>query len=103
MQSVSGGVVTPSAIVAGAGSAAANGTYTERGTFMGKPYYNLVGEADDTGQLCIRWNDEWEILGAGTYDTNMFYYSAPNVAFPWDVVTWTEYNGSLPVPTVTEG
>jgi len=102
MQSVSGGAVIPSIIVAGAGTAAVNGTYTERGTANGFPYYNLVGEPDDPDSKAVSYyGGEWEIVTTN-HGVGMQYYGTLNTPNVWDE-EWEESSGSLPVPTVTQG
>lgn len=87
-----------SATVSGAGTAAANGVYTVRGTANGKPYYNLVGQADNVAQSSIWWNSvQWTITSAFATD---LYFATDDVAFPWLVPGWTADNGSNPTPTV---
>lgn len=96
-----GAAAASSAIVSGAGTAAVNGTYTERGTSDGKPYYNLEGQPDNTGIDVIVWQTasvRWVI-----YTNDSMYQSTDAVAFPWLVTTWVALEGSEPVPTVTEG
>lgn len=92
-----------SVIVAGAGTAAANGTYTWRGIYASlDPYYNLNGQASSTTVSAIStasnplywrvWASNGDVLyGANTAD-----------GFPYDVMTWTADNGTNPVPTFTE-
>lgn len=90
------------AVVAGAGTTAANGTYTYRNFRNGKPYYNLAGEDDDPTVSAISWdsNDSlWYIYNAAS---SKLYASITNSAFPWSIV----YNhddtiGIAPNPTVT--
>jgi hypothetical protein len=88
-----------SVAVSGAGSSEANGTYTYRGDYEGKGYYNLVGEADNSGQSAISWYEsKWIIFSP----TDAFYESEDDVEFPWQVTTWIPVEGASPVPTVTE-
>ena len=85
--------------VSGAGSASVNGTYTYRGDYEGKGYYNLVGEADNSGQSAISWYEsKWIIFSP----TDAFYESEDDVEFPWQVTTWVRVEGVSPLPTVTE-
>lgn len=93
----------PSAIVSGAGTAGANGTYTERGDANGRPYYNLEGQPDNPFSSSIEWNgaDMWTIRNS---DGDAFYTSGDDVAFPWLVTTWGQGDfGVNPVPVVSEG
>jgi hypothetical protein len=89
-----------SVLVSGAGSEEVNGVYTERGTFNGKPYYNLVGEDSDTNIHAIVWEtatDEWRIR-----PEDDFYASTSDTTFPWQATNWQIQSGDAPVPTVTE-
>ena len=99
-------VLYPSIVVAGAGTAAAIGTYTQRGTSDSKPFYNLVGEVDAISTSPITWetaDTRWVI-----YDSlgDISYLSLDEVAKP-DLVTpgvnTAPAQGTLPVPTVTAG
>jgi hypothetical protein len=92
---------SPSALVAGAGTAAANGTYTPRGTNAGKSYYNLVGQPDDFSSSSIYWDGtQWNI----TFSDASTGYSSDPVDFPnpWDAIAWLTIDGAEPVPTVTQ-
>lgn len=92
------------AIVAGAGTAAVNGTYTPRGVHDGKPYYNLEGLPDDPTLGAITWYDGavgWFIFDNLAGDNT--YYSNEAVDFPWEVTTWSLSDGIEPAPTVTQG
>jgi len=99
-------VLYPSIVVAGAGTAAAIGTYTQRGTSDSKPFYNLVGEVDAISTSSITWetaDTRWVI-----YDSlgDISYLSLDEVATPDLVTTWVNTapaQGTLPVPTVTAG
>jgi hypothetical protein len=89
-----------SVLVSGSGVASANGTYTYRGEFDGKPYYNLSGAEYDVDRNSMVWNGEiWVILDGFI---NFLYRSEENVEFPWMSSAWLEDAGQLPVPTVTE-
>lgn len=88
-----------SALVSGAGTAAANGTYTARGAVNGKPYYNLVGQPDDTDASSIVWGSgQWNLTNA---ETDNLYASSNDTAFPW-LATFTVVAGTGPAPTVTQ-
>jgi hypothetical protein len=89
-----------SVAVSGAGSSEVNGTYTYRGDYNGKGYYNLAGEADSTTENVIIWSDEdsWNIY---VTSEDQLYISNDDTEFPW-TASWAESNGDLPVPTVTE-
>jgi len=83
-------------IVSGAGSAAANATWTERGTFGGKPYYNKLGDPNSTSSNVIRWStNQWEI-----YTGSPLYVSNSDTSFPWQA-TFIAAVGSSPAPTLT--
>lgn len=91
-----------SAIVSGAGTAAANGTYTPRGTNDGKSYYNLTGQPASASLSVIVWSTaqgSWGILGAAG---EFYYEGVADVAFPWLIVSWATVDGDDPPPTVTE-
>jgi len=86
-----------SVLVSGAGEGAANGTYTYRGEESGKPYYNLVGEANGIGESSIYWDGaQW------TISDNGFYVSSEDTEFLWQATEWTGLNGEEPPPIVTE-
>jgi hypothetical protein len=88
-------------IVSGAGTRAVNGTYTYRGIYGVKGYYNLVGEPDATDTSSISYDGGiWWI-----YDVNSFtnYESNEDVEFPWLVENWEIGGGvgEFPIPTLT--
>jgi hypothetical protein len=87
------------ALVASAGTGAANGTYTYTGTVRGKRYYNLSGTADRVSSISWETGDAWYIYGSGG---ESYYKSTEDTTYPWQVVTWTEDVGDAPAPTVTE-
>lgn len=89
-------VAYPSVTVSGAGTAAADGTYTFASTVNGKPRYERIDGAD-------LWIIEW---GGLTWDIYLFggdvaYSSSDNTAFPWQAV-FTESLGSAPAPSVAQ-
>jgi hypothetical protein len=89
-------------LVSGAGTAEANGPYTPRGDFGGKPYFNLVGSPDDTDNSCIRWDPlatAWSIFLS---DSTEAYTAREDVDNPWEVSEWSEVGGESPAPTVTQ-
>lgn len=92
-----------SVLVSGAGASGSNGTYTYRGTYAGKPYYNLAGQPDDIANYAVYWSGvDWTVVGGGS-EAGMFLYTAiEDVAYPWLVVAWVDNEGFPPVPTVTE-
>lgn len=100
---ISGGAsVAPTqntAVVAGAGTALANGSYTARGMRNGKPYYNLLGQPDSNADDVIQWDGaQWVILGVGLAE---YYVSPDNVAFPWLATFVSGALGVDPAPAVT--
>lgn len=87
--------------IIGAGTAAANGYYTKRGTFSGKPYFILLGQATPASfsvddPYTVVWNARWQINDSGG---TRFYQSLDAVSSPWLVTTWTAVTGDTPVPT----
>jgi hypothetical protein len=90
-----------SVLVSGAGSEEANGTYTERGEENGKPYYNLVGEADSLSEYSIFFGSgRWAI---SDFQGDLYYEASEDVEFPWLVEIWGASDvGTGPSPTVTE-
>lgn len=90
------------AVVAGAGTSAANGVYTYRGFTSGKPYYNLVGQPDDSGKSAITENNN---PGHNIYSSQgaTLYEATDDVAFPWQSSEWFADSGAEPPPTVTQG
>jgi len=91
---------TGNMIVSGAGSVDANGVYTPRGNYDGKPYYNLLGKPDNLEEWFIRWDDLWRIDGDPAGD-GVLYSSMEDVATPDLVTAWDVTNGQPPAPTVT--
>lgn len=92
----------PSAVVvSGAGTGSANATYTYRGMYGDKAFYNKVGEIDHPLASAISFGlDRWEIYSDTPFA--MLYYSVEITDNPWEVSTWVVDGGSVPVPTVTE-
>jgi hypothetical protein len=86
--------------VSGAGSSEVNGTYTYRGDYNSKGYYNLVGEDDNTTTNAIGWSGSNWFINDSVADT--FYESNEDVEFPWLVTSWSITEGANPAPTVTE-
>ena len=80
-------------IVSGAGTSAVNGTYTESGTYGGRPKYVY-------DNYVLVWSSGWE-LGTSDYVT-AYYYSEDDVATPDLCTTWKVDEGKKPVPTVTK-
>lgn len=95
-----GGSPPASAVVAGAGTSAANGTYTYSGLEGGKSYYNKSGTNPVLSAISF---DPGEPRWAMYDNIGNFVYSAPDeVDFPW-LATWGVADGDPPAPTVTEG
>jgi len=91
------------AIVSGAGTIAANGIYTARGTQSGKPYYNLLGQPNDPGAYSIVYTGSvWSITGEPIGGLSYYVSPATVADFPW-LVTFAEQDGDSPAPTVSEG
>jgi len=92
-----------SAIVSGAGTAAANGTYTYRGQSLGYPYYNLVGQPDDPDVSSVdEVGDDGRFKIKNSAGVGLYVQTTNGHSFPWEG-TWGQEEGALPVPTVTEG
>ena len=83
-------------IVSGAGSSEVNGTYTESGTYEGRPKYVYDNYVLIWSSGMVRW-----VIGTSDYVT-VYYISNENVATPDLCTTWKVYDGEPPVPTVTE-
>ena len=84
--------------IIGAGTAAANGYYTKRGTYEGYSYYVLIGNLSSVTHASVyRYHDVWKISAEGEVE---LYTSTDDVAFPWLVTTWnTAVGGDGPAPT----
>lgn len=84
-------------VVSGAGAPLANGTYTQRGTLNGKPYYNLTSNPDSTVNNQIAWDGtQWTMYGA--------LYVSPDDTVRPDLAVFVpaaSHGGALPAPTVT--
>jgi hypothetical protein len=87
-------------IVSGAGSTEVNGTYTERGEYNGKPYYNLVGEPSSVLIKSIFYDSGGWAMEDSIEGT--FYYAESDAPFPWLAENWISGGyGEEPVPTFT--
>jgi len=86
-------------LVAGAGTATVNGTYTYRGLYQAKPYYNLVGEPDSISESSLGWDTDRWYLFAPNGDID-YWTTAVDVAYP-NLGIWEVKNGDSPAPTVT--
>jgi hypothetical protein len=93
-------------VLASAGEATANGTYTRRGEFEGKPYYTLSTDADPALPLTSFLYDTQSIY----WDGNLwiandpaagFYFSASDTDTPQEATGWTGVGSSAPAPSVT--
>lgn len=81
--------------VSGAGYSAVNGVYTQRGTYLSYPYYNLTGSSDSTTVDVIY--AQWNITDSGAvkYTTNDLVPKD----YPW-LGTWESVNPvNDPAPT----
>ena len=74
------------------------GTYTKRGIYVGKPYYNLLGEASNTTQSAIYWkasDTAWKIAdltGFVLEQSTAQDTATPDLAtWPTDTVTYLRY------------
>lgn len=88
-------------VVTGAGTAEVNGTYTQRGTFNDKPYYNLANSVSNHTVSSIYFDGpNWLVQDSGG---NALYHSDGIYEYPWLVATWINENSPTgdPVPTVT--
>lgn len=86
----------PNLVVSGAGTTAANGTYSERGTYNGFPYYNKIGEGDDPEANSIAFFSEATAITGPSGELWYYVLSEDPTDSPWD----TE-EGDAPAPTVT--
>lgn len=85
--------------VADAGTTAANGRYTNRGSFNTKYYYNLQGQSDSTTLYALVWTGAvWKIT---SFNGTSLYESTDDTTYPWDAV-FTATGGAGPVPTVNQ-
>ncbi len=90
-----------SVIVSGAGTAAANGTYTYRGLAEGKAYYNKVGSPDNSLVSSIYWYTAW-IIRSNEGDT-YYFGDDGDTTYPYEASSWNTDVGDFPLPTVTQG
>lgn len=82
--------------ISGSGYSAVDGAYTQRGTYLSFPYYNLTGSADSTSTDVIY--AQWNIKDSGAikYTTNDLVPKD----YPW-LGTWESVNPvNDPAPTV---
>jgi hypothetical protein len=93
----------PAVFVGGAGTPEADGIYTERGVANGKPYYNLLGQADAPTTYAIYWDDitlQWHLSDSTPGNAN--YDSWGGEALPWLTThPWVDDAASAPAPTFT--
>lgn len=89
------------ATVAGAGTAAVNGTYYLRQTKNGRARFTLTGQSTDGYSIYVTANI-WSIYNAGT---EMYRQSTTTTGYlyPWQVPSWVAVSGAAPAPTVTGG
>jgi hypothetical protein len=98
--SIDAGDATDGIVVSGAGTEAANGTYTLRDEFDGKPFYNKLGLDENTIMGVILWDGIWGIYGQLG---DLLYTSTEDVATPDLVTTWSvgdDLVSDTPVPSV---
>lgn len=91
-------------VVADAGTAAANDTYTETGLHNGKYFHNSAGSSPS--ENAVSWNSgdlRWEIFCEVESFQQIAYWAPEDVPTPGDVVEWQVAAGADPVPTVTGG
>lgn len=92
-------IIASSAVVAGAGTAAANGVYTYRGESGAYPYFNLVGQASSTTLYAVtHTSGEWRINNSVG---SALYTGTDDPDSPWNVGSWADDGGISPTPTVT--
>lgn len=89
------------AVIAGAGTTAADGVYTDRGLFNGRVQYNLLGESSSSTDSAIVWDGTSWIITDDT-GTELYNNNAEDVPLPWDSAVWIASGGDEPVPTVTD-
>lgn len=87
--------------VSGAGTSAINGSYTQRGTASGKPFFNLVGQPDSNMAYCIVWTGtKWVILDS----LGLVNYSSTDDTTLPSLATFSIDSGEIgvaPAPTLT--
>lgn len=96
----------PDAVAAGAGSGAANGTFTCRGEYKGYPFWCLTSEPDSITRFAIIYDEASDRYIHTDADGFRLYASIgplPSTKFrPWDL-DWAPVTGVAPVPTYTKG
>lgn len=99
--------ITTPVVVSGAGTAAANGTYTYRGQFLDndsdrtKAFYVLAEQPTSENNSAVAYVDSaWKVTAS---DSGTLYHSADNTSFPWQAAAFTEDSGDSPAPTVAAG
>lgn len=84
--------------VIGAGTAAVNGVYTERGFFGDADYFNLVGQPSDPTHYALEAHSGiWYIndsIGGVSYST------PGDEEYPWEVPSWNAQLGAEPPPEI---
>ncbi len=88
-------------IVSGSGTPAADGTYTQRGTFNTRSYWNLYGQADSTTDYAWVWD------GTNWLNTDLngnTLYTVPSAQYPWDseAEIAAGNRGAYPAPAVAQ-
>lgn len=79
-------------------TADANGTYTERGTYNNRPYYNLVGVSNNEDTESIIYGTNWAITDVNS-DT-LYYSDSYTGLYPWEITDWSALNGVSLSPTL---
>jgi len=96
--------IASSVVLASAGEASMNGTYTYRGQYEGYPVYTLSGDPDPFGDITasnsVYSDGNLWYANSGTYG---FYYTSDVADYPWDATGWTTNGPTNPAPTFTEG
>ncbi len=89
-------------IVSGAGTSAANGTYTYRGQHNTRNYWNLFGQADSVTNYAIVWTGSLWIMT--DFSGATLYTIDTSSQYPWDSI-WDVKSGNVglaPVPAVAQ-
>ena len=96
---VSGDIANSAVVVSGSGSTVVNGTYTYRGQYSGKPYYNLQGYSDNIFLYSIYWDgNSWAIISD---DETLYQATDQNVTYPWLATSWDVAGGVGPSPIIS--
>lgn len=94
--------ITTPVVVSGAGTSAANGTYTYRGQDgNGFSFYTLTGTNPLVSAISFDSGNGWWSMFAANGDE--LYHGNNGVSFPWQDLWDAAVLGTLPVPTVSAG